>query len=298
MAHLRRPHQNDIHMHLGDRKPLDQEIDVFGLTDTGKVRSENQDQFLICALQKRIELHGTSLDDEERLAGLASNRLGFLALVADGVGGSAAGQEASKTAIEGVLEYVGDSMQCFYTEDPEHEESFLGALHESVMLSHEKIKAKAEEDPDRRGMATTLTMVMSVWPRAYVVQVGDSRCYQVRDGNLRRITRDQTLAQDLYDEGALNTMEAEESPWAHMLMSAVGGSVADPVTTTIDMQWDDVLMLCTDGLTKHMPDDEIEERLGNLESAEQTCRELVETALARGGTDNVTAVIGRLRSPA
>ena len=77
----------------------------------------------------------------------------------------------------------------------------------------------------------------------------------------------------------------------------MGGSVADPVTTTVDMQWDDVLLLCTDGLTKHMPGDEIEERLGNLESAEQTCRELVETALARGGTDNVTAVVGRLRAP-
>jgi protein phosphatase len=166
------------------------------------------------------------------------------------------------------------------------------------MRSHENIKAKAAKEPHRRGMATTLTMVMSVWPRAYVVQVGDSRCYQMHDGKLHRVTRDQTLAQDLYDEGALNTMEAEESPFAHMLMSAVGGSVADPVTTALDMQRDDVLLLCTDGLTKHMADDEIEERLGNLESAEQTCRELVKTVLARGGTDNVTAVVGRLRSPA
>jgi protein phosphatase len=285
-------------MLLSDTKPLDQEIDVFGLTDIGRVRSENQDQFLICALQKRVEIHGTSLDDQKRLTRLASNRLGFLAMIADGVGGAAGGQEASKTAIEGVLEYVGDSLQCFYTADPGHEESFLGALHESVMLSHENIRAKAQEEPERRGMATTLTMVMSVWPRAYVVQVGDSRCYQMRDGILRRITRDQTLAQDLYDEGALNTMEAEESPFAHMLMSAVGGSVADPVTTTIDMEWDDVLMLCTDGLTKHMADDEIEERLGNIDCAEQACRELVETALARGGTDNVTAVVGRTRSAA
>ena len=214
------------------------------------------------------------------------------------MGGGASGQEASKTAIEGVLEYVGVSMRCFYTADPEHEENFLDALHESVMLSHERIKAKAEEEPDRRGMATTLTMFMGVWPRGYVVQVGDSRCYQIRDGELRRITRDQTLAQDLYDDGALNTMEAEESPWAHMLTSAVGGSVADPVTTTFDMQWDDVILLCTDGLTKHVPDDEIEERLGTLESAEQACRGLVETALARGGSDNVTVVVGRLRAPA
>jgi protein phosphatase len=102
-------------MLLGNRKPLDQEIDVFGLTDTGKVRSENQDQFLICALQKRGQIHGTSLDDQERLAHLASNRLGFLALVADGVGGAAGGKEASKTAVEGTLDCVGTSMQCCYT---------------------------------------------------------------------------------------------------------------------------------------------------------------------------------------
>ncbi len=111
------------------RKPLDQEIDVFGTTDIGKKRSENQDQFLISALQKHVEVWGTSLTDEEHLARLPSDLMGFLALVADGVGGSAGGKEASQTAVESVLDYVIHSMQCFYTRDPHHEEDFLEALH-------------------------------------------------------------------------------------------------------------------------------------------------------------------------
>ena len=118
-------------MDLRQRKPLDQGIDVFGTTDIGKSRSENQDQFLICALQKHVEVWGTSLTDKERLARLASDRMGFLALVADGVGGSAGGKEASQTAVESVLDYVTHSMQCFYTRDPNHEEDFLEALHEA-----------------------------------------------------------------------------------------------------------------------------------------------------------------------
>ena len=147
-------------------------------------------------------------------------------------------------------------------------------------------------------MATTLTMYMGVWPRAYVVQVGDSRCYQFRDGNLQRVTKDQTLVQQLVDDGVVNQSQADGSPYSHILSSAIGGSNATPVTTTIDMQWGDVMMLCTDGLTRHVSEEEIEDRLNRLESAEQVVRDLVSLALERGGSDNVTVVVGRLRAPA
>ncbi len=285
-------------MDLSQRKPLDQEIDVFGATDIGKIRSENQDQFLICALQKQIELWGTSLTDEERLAHLTSDRMGFLALVADGVGGSAGGKEASQTAVESVLDYVTHSMQCFYTSDPHHEDDFLKALHEAVMLSHEIVRQKAGSDAAEERMATTLTMLMGVWPHAYVVQVGDSRCYQLRDGILKRVTKDQTLVQQLVDDGVVHPSDADQSPWKHILSSAIGGSAATPVTTKIDFQWGDVLLLCTDGLTQHVSEEEIEDRLNRLESAEQVGRDLVSLALERGGSDNVTVVVGRLRAPA
>ncbi len=277
------------------RKPLDQEIDVFGMSHVGKVRQENQDQFLICGLHKQIDIHGTSISDLARLKPLTSDRLGFLALVADGVGGHAGGSEASNTAVEGVLEYVAYSMKCFYTNNPQHEADFLDALHSAVMHCHERVQARAEEDPEHAGMATPLTMFLGVWPRAYVVQVGDSRCYQLRDGNLIRLTRDQTLGQDLYDEGLLSTGSLDVSQYSHALSSAVGGPEANPVITTIDLRWDDVLLLCTDGLTGHISDDEIRDQLHDLESAEQACRALVAQALDRGGVDNVTVVVGRLK---
>jgi protein phosphatase len=282
-------------MDQNPRKPLDEEIDVFGMTDIGVVRQENQDQFLICGLHKRIDIHGTSIPDLERLKPLTSDRLGFLALVADGVGGHAGGREASSAAVEGVLEYVAHSMKCFYTNNPQHEADFLDALHSAVMHCHERVHARAEKDPEYAGMATTLTMYLGVWPRAYVVQVGDSRCYQLRNGTLIQLTRDQTLGQELYDEGLLSTKSLDVSAYSHALSSAVGGPEANPVITTIDLQWDDVLLLCTDGLTRHVSDEEIRDQLHNLDSAEQACRALVGRALERGGVDNVTAVVGRLR---
>ena len=286
-------------MDLSQRKPLDQEIDVFGITDIGKVRSENQDQFLICALQKHVEVWGTSLTDEERLAPMTNgDRMGFLALVADGVGGSAGGKEASQTAVESVLDYVTHSMQCFYTSDPHHEDDFLKALHEAVMLSHEIVRQKAGSDAAQERMATTLTMFMGVWPHAYVVQVGDSRCYQLRDGNLQRVTKDQTLVQQLVDDGVVNQSQADRSRWRHILSSAIGGSTATPVTTKIDLQWGDVLLLCTDGLTRHVSEEEIEDRLNRMESAERVVYDLVSLALKRGGSDNITVVVGRIRAPA
>ncbi|MCH8938585.1 MAG: serine/threonine-protein phosphatase [Gemmatimonadetes bacterium] len=281
------------------RKPLDQEIDVFGITDIGKIRSENQDQFLICTLRKHVDVWGTSLTDEERLARLTSgDRMGFLALVADGVGGSAGGKEASQTAVESVLDYVTHSMQCFYTSDPRHEDDFLKSLHEAVMLSHEIVQQKAGSDTAGERMATTLTMYMGVWPRAYVVQVGDSRCYQLRDGNLQRVTKDQTLVQQLVDDGVVNQSQADRSRWSHILSSAIGGSTATPVTTKIDLQWGDVLLLCTDGLTRHVSEEEIEDRLNRMESAERVVHDLVSLALERGGSDNITVVVGRIRAPA
>jgi protein phosphatase len=114
---------------------------------------------------------------------------------------------------------------------------------------------------------------------------------------LRRVTKDQTLVQQLVDDGVVKQHEAEESPWKHILSSAIGGSTATPVTTKIDFQWGDVLLLCTDGLTQHVSEEEIEDRLNRLESAEQVGSDLVSLALQRGGSDNVTVVVGRLRAP-
>jgi protein phosphatase len=143
-------------------------------------------------------------------------------------------------------------------------------------------------------MATTLSLGIVVWPWMYVVQVGDSRCYVYQDGVLRQVTRDQTLAQELVDQGVLSPERAHASPLNHVLSSAIGAPEAVPEITRVDVrQRGCVILVCTDGLTKHVTDAEIAAHLGQMASAEQLCRTLLQLALDRGGSDNITLVVGR-----
>ena len=181
------------------RQPLNDEIDVYGLTHVGKIRKVNQDHFMICSLHKHMRVHLTSLPDVDELP-LEGERLAYLVMVADGVGSGYGGGEASRMAIERITEYVAHSMECYYTTDAHNEEEFTAALEEAAMECHTSITKLAEADSDRRGMATTLTLCIGVWPRAYVLQIGDSRCYLFHEGKLTQLTRDQTMAQELEEQ--------------------------------------------------------------------------------------------------
>jgi len=275
-----------------EHEALDREPDVFGMTDVGKVRKRNEDHFLICSLHKLMHVHSTSLPDLDQLP-LSGERMAFLALVADGVGGHASGDVASRMATESIARYITRSMQCYYTRDP-NEDEFIDQLYETVMQCHSDLLSESEKHPNQGGMATTLTLFLGIWPRAYIVQVGDSRCYQLRGGELSQITRDQTLAQDLIDKKVLTASKA--GAYDHVLSSAVGGTVAQPVIYKMNLQQDDVLLLCSDGLTTHVSDKEIRDELVAMESSEQVCRKLVSAALDRGGRDNVTVIVGRAQA--
>jgi protein phosphatase len=180
--------------------------------------------------------------------------------------------------------------------DSDHEHRVVDRLRRSVEHGHQAIKDAGEAE-GKRGMATTLTMVTIYWPRAYVIHVGDSRAYRLRKGVLTQVTKDQTMAQAMVDAGALTQAAAEQSRLKHVLWSALGGKEALPEVTMLDCEWEDVMLLCSDGLTKHVSDDEIRDHLLRGESAEVCCHALVDLALSRGGSDNVTVVIGRLRGP-
>ena len=274
-----------------DRKPRDDEIDVFGLTHTGKVRSTNQDHFLICSLRRQVNVHSTSLPETSQWP--ATERLAFLAMVADGVGSSSQGGEASRLALEGITEFVTQSMKAYYASDAVDDAGFSAALQQAAMQVHKRVVEQAKTDPGGRSMATTLTLFLGVWPRAYLLQLGDSRCYLMREGTLTQITRDQTMAQELVDQGVLTRTEAPRTRWAHVLSSAIGGHQTAPVVTRVESVWNQVILLCSDGLTKHVPDDRIAERLRSMTSAQQVCEALLEDALADGGSDNVTIIVGR-----
>ena len=272
------------------RKPADDELDVYGLTHPGKVRSTNQDHFLICSLRKQMLVHLTSLPAIDQVAA-PNERLAFLAMVADGVGGSAGGETASRLAVEVVTRYVSESVQCYYASGAD--ENFLTSLQDAAMQSHADLLAMADARPELAGMATTLTLWIGIWPRAYLLQVGDSRCYILRDGELTQLSRDQTMAQELIDAGVMARAEASRTRWAHTLSSAIGGHQTAPTVTRLEQQWGNVGMLCTDGLTTHVSDERIRQRLRTMTSARQVCEDLLQDALEGGGTDNITVRVGR-----
>lgn len=266
-------------------------LDVYGLTHPGKVRSNNEDHFLVCALERRIQVYHTSLPDTSLIA--PSEGLAFLALVADGVGGSRAGEEASRIALEHVTRYVSQSLNCYYTSDPGDDEKFVRELEEDAMKVHAEISAESEHDPELSGMATTLTLWLGVGTSAYLLQVGDSRCYILQGDELLQISRDQTMAEEFVDAGVISRSDAAFNRWTNVLSSAIGGPQAAPQVTRVTQSLGSTGLMCSDGLTRHVSDEQIRERLLNMTSARSCCEQLLQDALDAGGEDNITIIVGR-----
>lgn len=272
------------------RKPRDEEIDVYGLTHVGKVRATNQDHFLLGSLHKRLSIQQSSLPAGQMP--LNEERVAFLMMVADGVGGGQKGEEASRVALEDVTRYISESAKCYYQADG-GETDFVEALQEAAARCHQHLLDRAASDPDAAGMATTLTLFIGVWPWAYLLQVGDSRYYLYRAGELKQITRDQTMAEELAASGAMPRPAALASRWAHVLSSSIGGPQSVPVVIRMASDWANIHLMCSDGLTKHVSNERISERLGAMTSAKSACEELLQDALDGGGTDNITIIVGR-----
>jgi serine/threonine protein phosphatase PrpC len=285
-------------MALSQRAPRDDEIEVFGLSHIGKVRKSNQDRFLIATIHKRVNVVTSNLEDTERLP-QGEQRLAYLAMIADGVGGGTGGADASTTTLETVMQYVNDSMLVYYGAHADGDE-FTELLQAAAMRAHEAVLNRRREQGILGTMATTLTLFIGVWPTYYLLQLGDSRYYVWREGRLRQVTRDQTLAQDLVDDGVMTRAAAAKTPMANVLSSAIGGDTTTPVVTRLHSDWHNVHFICSDGLTRHVSDERIAEVLGSMTSAKQASELLLQDALDGGGTDNITIIIGRAqpREPA
>ena len=266
-------------------------IDSFGITDTGKLRKNNQDNFLIVDITKSVEVKHSSLS-ADALANRFGQAGGHLFVVADGVGGGPDGDMASEATIASLMRYVSSAVGCFhsYSASKEHElfeklETTIRNVHEQLIEGHDRSQGHAP--------ATTLTMILLIWPRAYFIHVGDSRAYVRRHGMLQQLTRDQTFGEYMINIGAWTEEQASRARPAATLSSAVGGSELTPVVGLIDLAPGDSLMLCTDGLTKHVDNDQIAAVLEKSDSAESVANELMAKALDGGGTDNVSVVVVR-----
>ena len=269
-------------------------MDCFGQTDRGLRRATNEDHFLIADLNKALRIHQTSLnfDDEETLFGVSQ---GMMLLVADGMGGHAAGEHAARLAVESLTSSILNSMPWFFSRDAEGDDDLRSALERALHRCQERLQHEAKAHPSVQGMGTTLTAAYVHWPRATVIHAGDSRCYLLRGGKLRQITRDHTLAQQMVEESEYRSRDPLHSRWANVLWNAIGSGdeSVKPEVHQFDLQLGDVLLLCTDGLTKHVEPAEIADALGRNLEARAICQVLVAQTLARGGTDNVTAVIAK-----
>ena len=269
----------------------DAAVDAFGLTDRGLVREGNEDHFLIARVSKSIDVLQTSLASDQ-VAHELGGAVGYVIAVADGVGGGPEGELASERTLAAMLSYIGKAASCFQSLDTNAEHALFDMLETAVHDIHAGL-VREYGGVTAKLPATTLTLMLLVWPRAYYVQVGDSRAYVRRSGRLQRLTRDQTLGEYMVSLGAWTEEKARAASTAETLSSAIGGSELEPVVGLIDLAPGDSLLLCTDGLTKHVSDERVASVLAEAESAEATSRQLVSDALAGGGTDNVTVVVVR-----
>lgn len=263
----------------------------------GRVRAQNQDHYLIATLHRTLEIESTSLPDQAA-QNFGPGARALLLLVADGLGGAIGGKEASTQTLDTIVRYVGGSSRFFDRLEEQGLEDFRSDLTFAVQWSHAALRDRTTDwSAELAGMASTLTMALVMWPRAFVSQIGDSRCYHLRDQELTQVTTDQTLARELIDEGLLPEEAAERSPLGDVLSQAIGHSEPDvwPVISQLELRAGDTLLLCTDGLMKHVPDDQIAELLGTITSASEAASALVGAALEGGGSDNVTVVAARFQ---
>lgn len=243
-----------------------------GLTDPGRIRKNNEDSYWV---------------DQD---------LGLM-IVADGMGGHAAGEVASQIAVEVVREQVKLTQKTgripSVGKKPEQLSNNAYLLSASVNMANEMIFSAAQKNLEKKGMGTTLVAVLVNKDLFSVAHVGDSRLYLYRNNALHQVTRDHSLVEENVSRGLMTREEAEQSDIKNVLTRALGiGEEVDIDIQDYAFQKDDVFMLCTDGLCKMVADAEVEKALKNLSNPTEMCHNLIGLANERGGRDNVTVVCG------
>ncbi len=213
----------------------------------------------------------------------------ILLVVADGLGGEAAGQRASRIATKSMVDVLESLPSRRLAAAPKD------ALQEALMRAHLDVLSDAGKNIWRSGMGTTLTAALILWPSAHIIHVGDSRCYHARGGALRRLTTDHTVAEILVASGQVSREIAGSSRFRHVLWNHLGGDSQFPMPqrATVELQPGDALLLATDGLTDALSDNEIAEIASRPCSAHAVCHMMVEDAAAHGTRDDATAVFVR-----
>ena len=238
------------HQAIADRDPPRVRIKFGGLTDTGKVRGNNEDHFLIARLSKSMQVCKTSLPGEGKTQ--FSEEEGYLVVVADGMGGAAAGERASALAVESVEAFVLNTLKWFLHLSGHDEHALLAELRQSLERADRTVIERARSNAALQGMGTTLTMAYSVATDLYIVHAGDSRAYLFREGELEQLTSDHTFVQALIDGGMISPEDAKRHNRRNVVTNVIGGPAraSSPRSTSSSCSTATPCSICTDGLTE------------------------------------------------
>jgi protein phosphatase len=260
-------------------------VHVFGKTDVGRTREHNEDAFVVADLTTM----NATLQPEVRTH--RPGERGTLFMVADGMGGAAAGEIASALATKVVLDELDTRWRQASDTDPE---TFARALKAACESANARINRYAAEHPENRGMGTTATVAGFLGDTLYLAQVGDSRAYLVRGGYATQITKDQSLMQKLVEAGELTAEEAEVSERRNIILQALGPELVVKVDlTSQQVRRGDTLVLCSDGLSGQVRADDIARIVDEDPDLVEACRKLIDLANNNGGPDNITVIAVR-----
>ena len=260
-------------------------VHVYGVSDVGRTREHNEDAFMVADLDKAQPL--TFPAEQTQVPG----EHGTLFMVADGMGGAAAGEIASSMAVDVILSELRGKWSSGPGTDPK---VFAVTLHDATEVANDRIHEYASEHPENRGMGTTATVAGILGDTLYIAQVGDSRAYLMRQGEVRQLTKDQSLMQRLIEAGEITAEEAEVSERRNIILQALGPEAAIKVDITHQqLRRGDVLVLCSDGLSGVVRDHEIQRVARESSDLVTLCHQLISLANESGGPDNITVVAAR-----
>jgi serine/threonine protein phosphatase PrpC len=260
-------------------------VSVFGKSDLGRTREHNEDTFLVADLS----IQNASLQPEVRSHAVGPK--GSLFMVADGMGGAVAGELASQMATDVIYRHLST---VWATDGETSQDRFAYRMKEALELANHRIFEYAREHPELRGMGTTATVAGVLGDGLWLAQIGDSRAYLARGGEVIQLTKDQSLMQRLVDAGELTQEEADQSERRNIILQALGPDARVKVDLTHQtLRRGDTLIICSDGLSSQVRREEIGELIETSNGLADLCEALIDLANGRGGPDNITVVVAR-----
>ncbi len=271
-------------------------LDIGAICDRGKVRESNQDGYIACRIGRSLDRVMSNLP--ESALPTRTEEAGHILMVADGMGGMAGGEVASFTALTSAIRLILAAPKwALRLDDPANRETEIQQMWERgrgyLMGIHAEVRKRAAAEPALKGMGTTFTSAFTVGADLFLIHIGDSRAYLWSEGHLQRITRDHTLAQHYVDIGVFQESDPATRRYRHVLTQAVGGPQDELQADlhALRVADGDRLLICSDGLTNEVTDEELTGLLGRDGSSQGSCDAMLVLALERGARDNITAVV-------